>query len=226
MTTVEKYPISDCYPAIQGEGCNTGIPMVILRLQGCDVGCPFCDTKWTWLLDDKNTVDQLDKALGQTEQFIWLSPSEVNCEIQKRYPDFKWVMLTGGEPARWYLKPLIKALHDGGYKVALETSGTEIGHVGAGIDWICVSPKYHMPGRKELLPSAFAVAHEIKMVIGKKHDLETLEALLSTYPLRDDVTICLQPMSLSKRATELCIQTVQKRGWRLSIQTHQLLGLK
>lgn len=226
MTTHEKYPVSDCYPAIQGEGCNTGVPMVILRLQGCDVGCPFCDTRWTWALDDKNVVTDFDAALGQTEQFIWLSPTQVVYEIRQRYPNFKWIMLTGGEPARWHLNPLITALHDGGYKVAIETSGTEIGHVGAGLDWVCVSPKYNMPGKRVLQASAIAAADEFKMVIGKHADLTTLDYLLNTYPLKESATICLQPMSTSKRATQLCIETVQQKNWRLSIQTHQLLGLK
>src|SRR5215510_2463493 len=104
------YPVNDCYTCVQGEGVQTGVAMVLLRLHGCDVGCPWCDTAQTWRFEAENE------------------------------------------------RPTIKdALDEKGYKVALETSGTEAGHLGARIDWICVSPKIDMPGGKTIKLEALEV---------------------------------------------------------------------
>lgn len=222
-----RYPVNNWYATVQGEGVHTGVPMILLRLQGCGVGCPFCDTKETWEVEPAFEVDHddlLPKDASPT--YTRITGSElVHIFRTELPPNIKWVMLTGGEPARLPLKHLITALHDGGYKVALETSGTEVGHLGAGVDWVCVSPKIDMPGGKQIQPDAISSADEIKMVIGKPADLEKLEHLLTTNSLKEGVTICLQPMSESKKATAICIDHCLARGWRLSIQTHKLINI-
>jgi 7-carboxy-7-deazaguanine synthase len=121
---------------------------------------------------------------------------------------------------------LVAAIQQTGRKVALETSGTEVGHVDAGIDWVCVSPKIGMPGGKVVLPAALAVADEIKHVVGRERDIEQLDGLLTAVALKPDVQICLQPVSVSPKATALCLETVQQRGWRLSVQMHKYIGAK
>ena len=221
---MNRYPVNDIYPAIQGEGVQTGVPMVMLRLHGCDVGCPFCDTKYTWHVQQRNARNSIEEALGENTLFTERAATEINHYIASNYPQFKWVLISGGEPAQYRLKPLVAALHDGGYKVALETSGTEIGHVGAGFDWVCVSPKIDMPGGKEVLPDALAAADEIKHPVGKQRDIDQLETLLDGKQLKAGVQICLQPISQSNRATDLCIQTVQEKGWRLSLQLHKYVA--
>lgn len=219
-----NYSISDIYPAIQGEGCQTGVPMVILRTQGCGVGCSFCDTKQTWALDKKHEVPTIEAALGDGPEFVRKSASEIAYYISVNFPRIEWVLLTGGEPAEQDLEGLLSALHDVGKKVALETSGTALGHVNQPFDWVCVSPKIGMPGGKKILAPAIKMADEIKHVVGKPADLEKLEALLAEFELKENVQICLQPMSASVRATDLCIQTVQERNWRLSIQVHKVIN--
>lgn len=220
-----KYSVNDIYTCVQGEGCQTGLAMVLLRLHGCLVGCPFCDTKETWIIDPAFEVGAIDEALGPTLHYILLHQSEILLHIKQNHPGPKWVLLTGGEPAEQDLGPLIGALHDGGYKTALETSGTAAGHMEADIDWVCVSPKIDMPGGKKILPEVLATADEIKHVVGKQTHIDQLDQLLENVKLKNSVEICLQPISQAARATELCIETVQERGWRLSLQTHKYLNL-
>jgi organic radical activating enzyme len=83
-------------------------------------------------------------------------------------------------PGQYDLAPLVNALHDAGYKVALETSGTESGPQVAWIDWVCVSPKFDMPGGKVVLSAAVhQIADEIKQVIGKQADINRLDSFLA-----------------------------------------------
>lgn len=198
---------------------------MFLRLQGCGVGCPFCDTKETWDLDYNNEQATLPLVMGANPQFTSMSGSEINAYIVKAFPHANWVVITGGEPALYNLTALVNALHDGGYKVALETSGTEPIQGGQYIDWICVSPKFDMPGGKVVLLETVSMADEIKHVVGRQADIDLLDTHLKTWTLKEGSTICLQPMSQSKRATELCIKTAQERGWRLSIQTHKYIQI-
>lgn len=222
------YAVNNIYACIQGEGVYTGVPMVLLRLQGCGVGCPFCDTKETWAKDFEMQVQTINDAVTEPHWWVDAAPSEIAHHIATTYPTIKWVMLTGGEPAEQDLEALINAIHDTGRKIAMETSGTADGHLWgkARPDWVCVSPKIGMPGGKKILPHVIQGADEIKMVVGKTADIEKLQELIKSCQVDTRQTvICLQPMSTSNRATELCIRTVQENGWRLSIQVHKYLDL-
>lgn len=223
---ISLYPVNDCYTCIQGEGVQTGVAMVLLRLQGCAVGCPWCDTKETWAFDQTQEVTTLDDALGGNTRYMVMGVESIVQHIVENHPGPKWVLVTGGEPAQYNLKPLVVALHQAGYKVALETSGTETGHIGAGFDWVCVSPKLNMPGGKVVKGEALASADEIKHVVGRQQDIDNLDRLLAAHPVSPEVQICLQPVSLSQKATDLCFAVVQARGWRLSLQTHKFIGVK
>jgi len=220
-----NYRVNDVYTAIQGEGCQTGTPMVLLRLHGCSVGCPWCDTKETWQADPANACASIAEARGANVRYAIASANTIAQHIRLHHPGPSWVLLTGGEPAEQGLGPLVEALHDAGYQVAIETSGTAPGLLLAQCDWVCVSPKIGMPGKRAILPEMLALADEIKMVVGKAADIQNLEALLSSHPTKPGVQICLQPLSQNERATQLCIETVQARGWRLSVQLHKLLRL-
>jgi 7-carboxy-7-deazaguanine synthase len=217
--------INDIYAAIQGEGVHTGVPMVILRLQGCTVGCPFCDTKETWEIGAADEQSNVDETLGVNPRWVSLTANDAAAYIKDRYESFKWVMVTGGEPGEQALAPLVNALHDRDYFVALETSGTTDTHRDAGFDWVCVSPKFDMPGGKTVVPAVLEAANEIKHVVGKRAHIDQLDAILATLSLLPTTEICLQPMSMNPEATRLCVQTVQARGWRLSIQVHKYLDL-
>lgn len=219
------YPVNDLYTCVQGEGVQTGVAMVLLRLHGCAVGCPWCDTKETWEFAPENQVDTLAAALGANLRYVYLPATAVAEYIRANHPGPKWVLVTGGEPAQYGLRPLVAAIHNIGLKAAIETSGTEVGHVEAGFDWVCVSPKLNMPGGKAIQPAALAAADEIKHVVGRQQDIDELDELLML-ALKPDVHICLQPVSVSAKATALCLEVVQQRGWRLSVQMHKYIGVK
>lgn len=223
MTT---YLLNDIYPTIQGEGCHTGVPMVLVRLHGCPVGCPFCDTKETWGSDEDEQVDHIGEALGANTYYVKADGAEIAAYARAAAPAVRWVMLTGGEPALQPLDELMLKFHERQFKVALETSGTALGHIDSVVDWVCVSPKIDMPGGKPILAEAIKSADEIKMVIGREADLAKLENLLEVFETKKGVEVCLQPMSAGKRATDLCMRTCLERGWRLSIQTHKLVNIR
>lgn len=222
---MNEYPINDVYYTIQGEGVLTGTPAIFLRLNGCDVGCPFCDTKETWSMNLSDEVESIDLACQSPNSYTWQSAEVIGAHLAQMGSQIQWVVITGGEPALYPLKELVDVLHQQGKKVAIETSGTANGHVGAGFDWVTVSPKIKMPSNKPILAEALSCADEIKHVVGRERDIEQLDELLAQYPPKETTTICLQPMSQSPKATELAIETVKARAWRLSVQTHKYIAI-
>jgi 7-carboxy-7-deazaguanine synthase len=224
-----KYPVNDIYPCIQGEGCQTGLAMIMLRLHGCPVGCPWCDTKETWSIGDRQHCRRtINEVLGANVLWCEVEASDLVHYISSlmNCGGTKWVLVSGGEPALNNLGPLVRELHLHGYKAAIETSGTALGHVAAGFDWITVSPKIDMPGGYGLKARAFEGASEVKFPVGKPDDIENLDRLIQRGIIQAGTTICLQPLSLSPRATRLCEETARHRGWRLSVQVHKLLNLR
>jgi len=218
--------INDLYVTLQGEGVQTGLPMVLIRLMGCAVGCPWCDTKETWVADPENRVTVLQDALGTNALWTDAGTAAIAATARQCGPRIGWALVTGGEPADQDLVGLVLALHSQGFKAALETSGTALGHVGAGFDWVCVSPKFKMPGGKRVLPEALSVADEIKQVIAKPEDLDVLDLFLHDVTLKPGCAISLQPVSQQPKATQFCVDTCLARGWRLSLQQHKFLNVR
>jgi 7-carboxy-7-deazaguanine synthase len=218
--------LNDLYPTIQGEGAMTGVPMVLVRLQGCAVGCPWCDTKETWFAAAQDRVGTIAEALGTNPRWTAADPRTIAEAAHAAGPGLAWALVTGGEPAEQDLRPLVSMLRTHAFQVAVETSGTALGHIGAGFDWVCLSPKLGMPGGRPVLDEAFTAADEVKMVIASEPDLAKFETLLERVPLKPACQICLQPVSRQPKATEFCLKTCMERGWRLSIQTHKYLGLR
>jgi 7-carboxy-7-deazaguanine synthase len=219
-----RYSVNDVYATIQGEGAMAGTPMVLIRLQGCGVGCPFCDTRETWLFNDKgNQVDTLKAALGTSPRWAELPGSEIAAHARLQYGQLEWVLLTGGEPAAQNLYDLCLQLAGAGFKIALETSGTERGHLFSKLDWVCVSPKVGMPGGKVVDAEVVYQADELKFVIGRQSHLNDVDEFLTNYNTRPETLISLQPMSQNERATQICLQTALERGYRLSLQIHKFI---
>lgn len=218
-----KYAVNDVYPCIQGEGAMTGMPMALVRLHGCTVGCAFCDTKETWMSHHMNQHETILEILGTNARWAEVEPSAIIEAIQSLAPGLRWVLLTGGEPAEQDLGPLVAALHEKGYLVAVETSGTAPGVIGAKADWVCVSPKV---SRKAIIPEVMAIADEVKMVVGVDVDIAKLRELLTKFPPRAGCRVSLQPMSASPAATALCMKTCMATGWSLSLQTHKWINAR
>lgn len=209
-----SYAVKEIYYTLQGEGAQAGRPAVFLRFTGCNLWsglehdrekavCTFCDTDFIGT-DGPGGGKFADAAnLAQAAAAHW--------------PDLKagkpYVVCTGGEPLLQLDAALIDALHEAGFEIAVETNGTIAAP--AGIDWICVSPKSTAP----LIQRS---GQELKLVYHQADaPPEAFEALAFDF-------FFLQPMDGPSRegetaaAIEYCRTNPQ---WRLSLQTHKLVGI-
>ena len=144
-------PLVEDFYTIQGEGFHSGKPAYFIRLGGCDVGCRWCDAKYTWNPRVFPPVDVdviVERAVGCAAQAI---------------------VITGGEPLLYPLEILTSKLRERGLEIFLETSGT---HPFSGeFDWVCLSPKRQMPP----LAEAFGRAHELKVIVQSVEDFAWAE---------------------------------------------------
>ncbi|MEW7864123.1 7-carboxy-7-deazaguanine synthase QueE [Aeromonas diversa] len=220
------YPINEIFQTIQGEGVYTGLPAIFVRLQGCPVGCPWCDTRHTWVVSPEREVPSRQVLDRSNESDAWsaMSAVEIRESFQRLGYTARHVVITGGEPCLYDLRELSVLLLAEGFTVQIETSGTHevLVHEEA---WVTVSPKLGMKGGLEVLPQALSRANEIKHPVATERHIEELDALLHFATLRPDVQIALQPISQKKHATELAMRVCIERHWRLSIQTHKYLDI-
>lgn len=207
MTPEITYPLAPqgTYWTIQGEGALTGLPMVFVRLAGCDVNCAQCDTDYS--------VYRRASALQIAREAASLA-SQGTC----------WAWLTGGEPLIHDIMPLVQALRGAGLKVALATAGHHVlphGLVmpGSGLDFLSVSPHS---------PDGWLVRHgdQVNLVPGLGSlswaDIEAMRAECEEGFARRYVTPC----DTMPSTREECLQWVRKwKGWNLGTQVHKLIGL-
>lgn len=222
----DNYPINEVFETIQGEGCFTGKPSIFVRLQGCPVGCSWCDTKHTWYQSAENQSDfsEVVAKNGDSDSWANVTPQALLEYCSANY-SAKHLVITGGEPCLFDLNSLCGVFEQEGYTTQIETSGTHT-VLTTNSAWVTVSPKIGMKGGMEVLPSSIARANEIKHPVGTQKDIERLKELLNSCSIQPKVEICLQPISQKPRATELAIQTCIRENWRLSIQTHKYLGIE
>jgi len=219
--------INEMFETIQGEGAHTGIPSIFVRLQGCPVGCPWCDTKHTWEIKTELSVspEAVIKKGQESETYFISDEAALLAQFSKEGYVAKHVVITGGEPCMYDLRPLTTLLHDKGYTTQIETSGTfEV--LCDDRTYVTVSPKINMKGGYDVLVSALERANEIKHPIAMQKHIDELDALLSKVSSLDGKQVCLQPISQQKRATELAVSTCIERNWRLSLQTHKYIGIE
>ena len=212
-----SYTVKEIFYTLQGEGANAGRAAVFLRFSGCnlwtgreedraDAACPFCDTDFVGVGPDGGKFD---------------SPEALARAVVSRWP---WknmrgarplVVCTGGEPLLQLDAPLVAALHDAGFEVAIETNGTK--EPPPGIDWICVSPK------AGALPLKLTRGNELKLVFPQP------DAMPEKFAALDFRYFFLQPMDgpqreqNTQRAVEYCMANPR---WRLSLQTHKMLNIR
>ncbi|NIF23260.1 7-carboxy-7-deazaguanine synthase QueE [Candidatus Pantoea multigeneris] len=220
------YPINEMFQTLQGEGLYTGVPAIFIRLQGCPVGCSWCDTKHTWdkLADRETSLG--DIVIKTQESDAWGNADEAM--LRKVIADKGWtarhVVITGGEPCIYDLRPLTEALEAAGFGCQIETSGTHEVRCSEKT-WVTVSPKVNMRGGYDVLHQALVRADEVKHPVARQRDVDALDGLLATLSDVKPRIIALQPISQKADATELCIDTCIARNWRLSLQTHKYLNI-
>ncbi|WP_086984336.1 7-carboxy-7-deazaguanine synthase QueE [Vibrio aphrogenes] len=220
------YKVNEIFQTIQGEGIYTGVPAVFIRLQVCPVGCAWCDTKQTWTAEEHDQTSLQDIIVKQGDSPSWCQSSvdDIITLYQTQHYTAKHIVITGGEPCIYDLRPLTEAFEALGCQCQIETSGTSPIQCSEST-WVTVSPKIAMKGKLEVLDSALQRANEIKHPVGTQKDIDQLDALLLRAGCESKSNIALQPISQKPRATELCMEVCIQRNWRLSIQTHKYLNI-
>jgi 7-carboxy-7-deazaguanine synthase (Cx14CxxC type) len=209
-----SYAVKEIFYTLQGEGANTGRPAVFCRFAGCNLWtgreqdretatCEFCDTDFVGTDGPGGGRFPTAEALARAISGAW--PSESS--------ERRFVVCTGGEPLLQLDSDLIAALHQAGFEIAVETNGTL--RPPDGLDWLCVSPK---AGTELVIRSG----DELKLVFPQSGaDPAEFESLGFRH-------FFLQPMDGPDRdantaaALQYCLAHPR---WRLSLQTHKLLGI-
>jgi 7-carboxy-7-deazaguanine synthase len=220
-----KLPINEIFATVQGEGFHVGTPSIFIRLQGCDVGCAWCDTQHTWLMRREREVGIEDMLAKQdsNDRYAWMSVEEI---LEATQPlKARHVVLTGGEPCAYDLRALTERLIEArGKHVQIETSATYPVQAHAQT-WVSASPKIGMPGGKVVLKEVLERAQEIKFPVGRARDVEALKRDVLPY-LASRERLFLQPISQSASATRLAIDTAFELGCRVSIQVHKYINVR
>jgi 7-carboxy-7-deazaguanine synthase len=210
-----SYTVKEIFYTLQGEGANTGRPAVFCRFAGCnlwtgreqdraDATCRFCDTDFVGADGPGGGRFASADELAGAVLAVWPNDGASR----------PFVVCTGGEPLLQLDQPLLDALHRAGFEIAVETNGTQ--PVPGGIDWVCVSPK----ADATLMVQR---GDELKLVFPQSG------AEPSRYESLEFKHFYLQPMDGPDRdantaaALRYCLAHPR---WRLSLQTHKLLGLK
>ena len=218
-------PVNEIYASIQGEAKWTGTPTWFIRTQGCPVGCPWCDTKYTWEADPEKQKPILQVLTKKASDATWnVINADAILGVLATKPDVRHVVITGGEPClHEYLGPLTRILVEAKYTVQIETSGTFPIDVDPAT-WVTCSPKIGMPGGRTIIAESIARANEVKYPVGRERDIKRL--LQEVLPLvNPDALVWLQPISQNKKATALCVEAAMKHGFRVSAQVHKFLDL-
>lgn len=226
VTHSTRYPINEIFQTVQGEGYFVGVPSIFIRLQGCRVGCSWCDTKHTWHLDIRQFTQPASvfSAKKNLQSWTLLTADDICREIKQRDYSARHVVITGGEPCQYELMPLTQRLLRDDFDVQIETSGTMAFNVDEKV-WVTVSPKIKMTGQLSVQKSCLIRANEIKHPVGTRKDIEYLDELLEGVDLSNKKML-LQPLSMRPAATNMAIEICQQRNWRLSIQTHKYIDIR
>jgi 7-carboxy-7-deazaguanine synthase len=176
------------------------VPAIFIRLQGCPVGCAWCDTKHTWdkLADREVSLFSILAKTKESDKWGPASSEDLLAIIGRQGWTARHVVITGGEPCIHDLTPLTSLLEQNGFSCQIETSGTHEVRCSHNT-WVTVSPKVNMRGGYDVLSQALQRADEIKHPVGRVRDIEALDELLET--LSDDKPriIALQPISQKRR---------------------------
>lgn len=195
------WKVNEIFHSLQGEGYHTGTASVFIRFSGCNLHCSFCDT--------------------QHEQGTMMSLPEIVEQVMQ-YPQAPLIVLTGGEPSLWIDEDFITGLKAmTGKRIAIETNGTR--RLYPGIDWVTMSPKSGI-GDSGDTPVVLTRCDELKVVyLGQ--DLSQYDCIEATHRyLQPCWTI--DPEKRQHNLTSTVQAVLNHPQWRLSLQTHRILGIQ
>ncbi len=213
------YAVKEVFYTLQGEGANAGRPAVFCRFAGCnlwngreadrvDAACTFCDTDFVGT--DGTDGGRFATADARADA------------IASQWPaghDGRFVVCTGGEPALQMDDALVAALHARGFAIAIETNGTL--PLPEGLDWVCVSPKADAPlvvtsgdELKLVYPQTTAMPERFEHLAFDHFLLQPMDGVAGELGFRQANT---------DRAVDYCLAHPR---WRLSVQTHKVIGIR
>lgn len=191
--------VNEIFYSLQGEGCNSGTPAVFLRLAGCNLRCPFCDT------DHSSGTPMSEEAIVEAVT-VW--PATL-------------VVITGGEPALQLTATLVDKLHHTGRRIAIETNGTL--PLPQGIDWITVSPKAAFLGEQAAV--TLTHADELKVLFDGIHEPYEYPEVQATHRCLQPIDT--GDPARNAAITAATVDYIKRHPqWRLSLQTHKILNIQ
>ena len=200
----KTYRINEIFYSLQGEGYNTGRAAVFIRFAGCNLRCPFCDTEFERY--QELTLDDIVRSVSD-------------------YPDpcHTLAVLTGGEPTLQADWQLVDALKKVGYEVTMESNGTMLPP--DNIDFLTLSPK---TPKIQVAPNT-KYQKELKMVFSSKEQFEQLLHALETSNGEAFFNFASETgdAERNRQIMQDCVAYIKEHPhWRLSLQTHKLIGIK
>lgn len=209
-----KYRMREIFSTVQGEGRNTGLPATFIRFAGCNLSCPWCDTR------------------RHTKELLTLSEIMSNVRKLKN----RAIVITGGEPTTVVgLGNLLSRLKDEGYWLALETNGLKVVPEIEMFDYVAVSPKYFYRA-KYLVDSIVQKADEVRIVAesaGMEDFCRRMRERIAAgnyyiSPLDENGKMHYRRAFnlMLKLNSSLSVKTAPWPPWSISIQTHKVLGVK
>lgn len=201
LKDVDQLPVVEEFFSLQGEGFQTGKAAYFIRLGGCDIGCNWCDSRFSWnpdihpVIETKTIIDRVKQSGADS------------------------VVITGGEPLMWNLDILCNGLKINNISTFLETSGAY--PLSGKWDWICLSPKKNMPPVIENCK----VADELKVIIQDKSDFEWAEKYNSM--VSNTCKLFLQPewSRFDDIIADIVDYVKKNPNWRISLQVHKYMHI-
>lgn len=196
-----KLPLVEEFFSLQGEGYHAGRAAYFIRLGGCDVGCSWCDSRFSW----------------NPELYPMIATDSIIDNAVKSGTDS--VVVTGGEPLTWNLDYLCEGLKRYNIDTFIETSGAY--PLSGKWDWICLSPKMNMPPLDDICN----LADELKVIIQEKSDFEWAEKYRKM--VSSGCRLFLQPeWSRSERIIGEIVKYIKENPvWRVSLQIHKYMHI-
>lgn len=189
--------VNEIFYSLQGEGFHTGMAAIFVRLSGCNLRCPFCDT-------DHSTGTEM------TESEIAAAVAQFPAPL---------VVITGGEPSLFLTETLVDKLHKGGKNVAVETNGTH--PLPPNVDWVTLSPK---DAFVENAAPTLTTCSELKVVFDG-HPLPDYSYIDTKHRFLQPCDVGTP--TDNARITAAAVEYVKRHPeWRLSLQTHKIINIQ